>query len=251
MEIKLFSKLLIILSIAISYNTDAQNKTYLGVEFGPKFEIYHYTDNGSGLYTKPFFYNPIYGLTLGQEINKTFIAETGFYINDYGESYRIKGNMCYSMSNAIVAYQIPLRLKAQLDLIKEKLSITTTIGYTFAINNDYGSSGSGSSFTSTSGQNSYNDSTRTEDISNRSLQKTYGLVEAGISFDYNIKNSLILYLAANYMTGFNKIVEIDVKYWINDFPEQTATVFSNGDYYSIVFGVKYSISNFWTKRTEE
>ena len=248
---KLFSKLLIIIAIAISYNTEAQNKTYLGVEFGPKFEIYHYTDHGSGLYTKPFFYNPIYGLTLGQEINKIFIAETGFYINDYGESYRIKGNMGYSMSSAIVAYQIPLRLKAQLDLIKEKLSFTTTIGYTFAINNDYGSSGSGSSFTSTSGQNSYNDSTRTEHVSNYSLQKTYGLVEAGLSFDYNIKNSLTLYLAANYMTGFNKIVEIDIKYWINDFPEQTGTVFSNGDYYSIVFGVKYSISNFWTKRTEE
>ncbi len=239
----------VIFLFLLPFMSKGQNKTYVGVEFGPKFEIYQYADNGNGLYTKPFLFSPIYGLTIGKEINKTFIGETGFYINDYGESYRIKGNFGYSMSNALLAYQIPFRLKARLYLIKERLNITTTIGYTFAINNDFGSSASGSSFTSTSGLQ-HNYSTRIQDTSTYSLRKTYSLIETGVSLEYKFKNSLALYLAANYLTGLGRIVEVDVKYWINEGPEQTGTVFSNGDYYSIVLGLRYPISLFWTKKTE-
>lgn len=228
-----------------------QNSTYLGIEIGPKFEVYQSTDNGNGLYTKPFFFSPIYGLTIGREINSTFTLETGFFVNNYGESYRIEGeDFGYRASNALVAYQMPLRLKARINLLKDKLSLVTTVGYTFAINGDYGSSGSGSSFSS-SISSSNNDSTRTEDISTYSLKKSYGLIEAGLALDYKFKNSLRLYLSANYLTGLSRVVETDVKYWINDGPEQTGTVFSNGDYYSIILGIKYPISNLWTKKTNE
>ena len=234
-----------ILLILLPLAAIGQNKTYLGLEIGPKFEIYQYTDNGNGLYTKPFFFSPIYGLTIGQELNKIFIAETGLFINNYGESYRIKDDFGYSVSNALVAYQIPLRLKARLNLIANRLSVVTTIGYTFAINNDYGSSGSGFSFTNGS---SLQDSIRIQDLSTYSLEKTYGLIETGLALDYKLKNSMTFYLAANYLNGLSRVVEVDVKYWINDGPEQSGTVFSNGDYYSIFFGLKYPISNFWTNR---
>ena len=212
---------------------------------------YQSTDNGNGLYTKPFFFSPTYGLTIGQEINNTFTLETGFFVNNYGESYRIEGeDFGYSASNALVAYQIPLRLKARTNLLKDKLSLVTTVGYTFAINGDYGSRGFGSSFSS-SISSSNNDSTRTEYISTYSLKKSYGLIEAGLALDYKFKNSLRLYLAANYLTGLSRVIETDVKYWINDGPEQTGSVFSNGDYYSIILGIKYPISNLWTKKTNE
>lgn len=127
----------------------SQNCTFLGVEFGPKFDIYQYADNGDALYTKPFLFSPIYGVTLGQEINRTFTLETGFFINDYGESYRIRGDIGWSSSSGIIAYQIPLRLKARLNLIKDRLNLISTVGYTFAINNDYDSWGYGGSLTRT------------------------------------------------------------------------------------------------------
>ena len=239
------------LILLLPFVSFGQNLTYLGIEVGPKFEVYQSTDNGNGLYTKPFFFSPIYGLTIGQEINNAFTLETGFFVNDYGESFRIEGEgFGYGSSNALVAYQIPLRLKAHLNLLEDKLSLVTTIGYTFAINNDYGSSGSGSSFSS-SASSSNNDSTRTEHMSTYSLKKSYGLIEAGLALDYKFKNSLRLYLAVNYLTGLSRVVETDVKYWINDEPEQTGTVFSNGDYYSIVLGIKYPISNLWKKKTNE
>lgn len=243
-NMRLLIKALIIFLPCIAFG---QNKTYVGLEIGPKFEIYQSEDNGADLYTKPFFYSPVYGLTIGQELNKIFTVETGLYINDYGQSYRLEGDFGYSASNALVAYQIPLRLKARLNVIKDRVSIVPTIGYTFALNNDFGSSGSGGGFTSTMGA-PFNDSTRTEYRSNYSLRRNYGLIEAGVAFEYKLKSPLVLYLSANYLKGLQRVVEIDVQYWINDTPEQTATVFSNGDYYSVVFGIKYPISNFWTSK---
>lgn len=246
--IKLGIKYLLLFLPIVSFS---QNNTYIGLEIGPKFEIYQHADNGNGLSTKPFFFSPIYGLTIGQEFNNIFTFETGFYINDYGQSYRIEGEgFGYGASNALLAFQIPLRLKARLNIVKNRLSLVTTIGYTFAINSDYGSSGSGSSF-SNSNLPQYNDSTRSEYLSTYSLKKTYGLIETGLALNYKFKNSVTLSFAANYLSGMSRIVEADVKYWINDGPEQTGTVFSNGDYYCITLGIKYPISNLWTKKTDE
>ncbi len=229
--------------------TFGQNRTYIGAEIGPKFEVYRYMDSGDGLYTKPFFYSPIYGFTIGQGLNKNFMFEAGFYVNDYGESYRIKGDNGYGSSNALIAYQIPLRLKSRLNLIKQRLHLVATVGYTLGINSEYGSYGSGSSF-SISSHPEYNDSTRTQDLSSYSLRKTYGLIETGLSLDYTFKNLATVYLAANYLTGLNRIVETHVRYWINDQPEQRGTVFSNGNYYSITIGARYPISNLWTKKPD-
>jgi hypothetical protein len=244
---KLILKILLMLLPILAIG---QNKTYVGVQLGPKFEIYQYEDNGDGLFTKPFFHSSIYGLTIGREINKTFVGEIGLFINDYGESYRIKGDFGYGTSNAILALQIPLRLKARLNLIHEKLDLTTTIGYHFAINTDYESSGSGSTFTSSSGPES-NDSTRTQSISTYNLKKSYGLIETGIALEYELKNSLKLVLSANYVTGFNRIVEVEIDYWINEDPVQTGKVFSMGNYYSVTFGLSYPISHFWVKKPED
>ena len=248
---KLFIKAFLIL---LPFTALGQNKTYLGLEIGPKFENYDFIDNGDGLYTEPFFFSPIYGLTLGQELNQRFALETGFYINNYGESYRIEGESGYFASNAILAYQIPFRLKVRLNLLKEKLSLVSTVGYNFAINSEYSpngpTSGSRQNFSTGVGPQ-INDSTRTQDISTYFQEKTYGLFEVGLALEYKFKKSTAIYLSANYLAGFKRLVEMDVKYWINDEPEQTGTVFSEGEYGSIVFGIKYSISNLWAKKSAD
>lgn len=223
----------------------AQNRTYLGVEFGPKFDVYQYVDNGDALYTKPFLFSPIYGVTIGQEITRNFTLETGFFINDYGESYRIRGDIGWTSASGIIAYQIPLRLKARLNLVKDRLSLVSTIGYTLAINNDYGydAYGQGLSRTNLPG---FNQRTETVDTS-RYLKKTYSMLETGLALEYQFKNSLSLYLAGNYMMGFSRVTEIDVHYRIDNRPEQTGTVFSNGDYFSVFLGLRYPISNLWKR----
>ena len=223
-----------------------QKDTYIGLEFGPKFEIYQAIDNGDALYTQPFMYSPIFGARLGQELHKNFAIETGFYINDYGESYRLEGAQGYGSSNAILAYQIPLRLKPRIRIIKKWLDLVGTIGYTFAINNDFGSTGrSGASITSN------NFSWRTESESNYSLARTYGLLETGLALEFHIIEPLSMHLSANYLKGFQRVVEADVTYWINADPPQTGQVFSNGDYYSVVFGLTYNISHLWREKDKQ
>lgn len=227
----------------------SQNRTYLGVEFGPKFDIYQYADNGDALYTKPFLFSPIYGVTVGQEINRTFTLETGFFINDYGESYRIRGDIGWSSSSGIIAYQIPFRLKARLNLVNDRLNLISTLGYTFAINNDYGSEGYGSYATS-GNIPGFNQRTETRDTSRYDFRRNYGMLETGLALEYQFKNSLSLYLAANYMMGFNRVIEMDVHYRIDNRPEQTGTVFSNGDYCSVFWGLRYPLSNIWKKNPD-
>ncbi len=234
-----------LLLICLSYIAFGQNKTYLGVEIGPKFELYDLMDNENSITTNTTVNSPIYGITVGQEINKTFTGEVGFYVNHYGLSYSIGENFRFSKPDGMVAFQIPLRLKARLNLYKDKLSIVTTIGYTIGINNDFGSSSSSSIFLSRSGPGTISDSIRVSHMSNYNLAKTYGMVETGIGYEYKFKNALKLYTGVNHLAGFKRVIETDISYRIDDEPEQAAMVFSNGNYFSIVFGIQFPISNLW------
>jgi len=170
---------LLLFFVLLFSSSFGQGQTYLGVEIGPKFEVYEFSDNGNGLDTRPFFFSPIYGFTIGRELNESFAIESGLYLNDYGQSYEIKGELFGTSSNAVFAYQVPLRLRGRIPLVADRLSVLTTIGYTLAINSSYGSRGSGSRFSSGSLFGT-NDSTRTQDISNYSLERSYGLIETGI-----------------------------------------------------------------------
>ena len=227
----------------------AQNKTYLGFDIGRKYDIYQSIDNGDALYTEPFTCCPVLGINLGQEINKTFTFETGIYLNSYGGGFGING-IGYTGGNNFLAYQIPLRLKANLNIIEDKLRLVTTVGYTFAYNLNPGSTGSGSIISTSTSQSSgvMIDSSIVEYNYNVSQREYYGLLETGISIEYIFKNDIIIYLAANYLTGFKRMVEYDVKYTLNNQGEQNGKAFSNGDYYSIFLGLRYPISNIWNKK---
>ena len=134
-----------------------------------------------------------------------------------------------------------------MDLYKDKLSVNTTVGYTLAINNSYGSSG----FSEFTEELENGDVISGEDLATYNFRKTYNLIETGVGVEYKLKNAISLYLAMNYLTGFKRVVEVNVAYQVNDKPEQIATVFSNGDYHSLVFGVRYPISNFWNKKEQD
>lgn len=236
-EFNHLKKYLKVFLVLFTINQSYGQNLYMSLEVGPKFEVYQSTDKGGVIYTKPFLYMPIYGLVLGHEINNVFSIESGLYINDYGESYRVLGDWGYGISNGFVAYQIPLRLKSQINLHKERLKLSTHIGYHFAIHDAYYSTSRGGGHF-TYPQEGF---TRTEDITVYDFRKTYSLIETGIGLDYLLKNSIILYLKANTLRGFSRVVETNVKYWVDEGDEKNATVFSNGDYFSFVFGIKYPI----------
>ncbi len=238
------STILIVLTTVVL--TQAQNSTYFGFEVGPKFEVYQYSDKGGYIYTKPFFSVLVYGFTIGQEINQTFLFETGLYFVDYSESYRVKKDVPYSITNALFVFQIPFRLKARLNLVKDKLNLATTVGYSLNINSSYGTWGYG--------RGTFIDPQDTIvvfDSSDYKLRKTYPLLELGLALEYQFKNKLTIYLGGNFFIGLKRVINIDVSYKVNNGPDQTATVFSNGSYYNFIFGVKYPISNLWINKKKE
>ena len=223
-----------------------QRATYLGLEIGPKFEVYRYTDNGNYLYTKPFFDTPVFGITIGQKINKTFLAETGLYFVDYGESYRLRKSDFYFTTNAIFVYQIPFRLKARLNLIEDRLNLTGTVGYSLNINSEFTSMGF-TIFSYYDGQ----DSIFSVDTSDYGLRKTYPLLETGLALEYQFKNRMVLYFAGHYFFGLTRVINIDVYYKTNNEPYKYANVYSKGDYYSFVLGVKFPIGKLSTKERKK
>ena len=245
--LSLFNGLIIVFAIS-HQQAKAQNKTFLAFDLGPKFEMYEYADNGKSLSTPPFYFSPIYGFTLAQELNKTFVVETGLYVDDYGESYKIQGDAAGFASNAFLAYQIPFRLRASQPLIKDKLFLTAGVGAVLAINSDagFGSIGLASSFASSTSPG-FNDSTRTEYRSVLSEDKKYWLLETSLGFRYDLEDIVTFSLQGSIAQGFKRVNELEVSYWINDQDEQTAQVFTHGNYYSVTVGVHFVLSNLWQK----
>jgi len=243
-----FSLLLVFLFFSLSIF--GQNKTYLGIEVGPKLETYHHIDNGDGLFTPAFFYSPIVGLTIGQEINNNFLVETGIYFNDYGESYRLKGELGYSSSDAVFMLNIPLRLRGNfhpfknLEILKS-ISISPSLGIQWGMIPFFFEDDTGSGFgSSSSGSFTFT----TEESSYYNIQQHFLLFEGGITLEKNYENGAKLFGGFNYVAGWKKIIHIDVTYTINNLSPQTAEVYSNGGYSTIIIGFKYPINKLWQKK---
>jgi len=228
-----FTILTVIATIVVAHG---QKSTYFGLEIGPKFEVYSYTDEHNYLYTQPFYSAPVYGVYVGRYLNEILTAETGLYFVEYGESYRRIGSLYYVITNGIFVYQIPFRLKARIKLIEDRLNVATVIGYSLNINSNYDSFGWGwgSYF---DGQ----DSLFTSDSSYYDLRKTYPLLETGLALEYHLRNRMVIYFAWRYFIGFTRVINIDVYHRINNEPNKYANVFSKGDYYSFVLGVQFPI----------
>lgn len=242
--------LLIVAFLIIQPFTYAQNNTSIGLEFGPKFEMYKSIDYGGYVFTFPFLSMPVIGICVEQEFNISeqndykMAFETGLRLVDYYESYRIKTIRQYSMSNAIFVYQIPIKLKIKIPLPENNISLNPAFGLSLNYNSDNTSSGGGGVYFEDEV-----DKIIATDTSNYSLKKTYLLFEFGLSLNFKLKNDLELYCSGSYYLGSSRVIDIDVFYTVNSSYMYKADVFSNGDYFSFVFGLKYPISNIWLRGT--
>ena len=235
--------LLLILSGNALYG---QNKLYLGFDFGIKEIIYQEVDSAGGIET-PNIMNIIGGVNLAYEFNERFRIESGLYYHPYDEGFKVKGDFSYGISSSINAVEIPLRLKSKFTLIKNKLFILGSIGYAYVKNLDYdpmfagyiarGYGGGSSSSGSYSNRYSYQSYT--------SFVKHFSLIHAGLSLELNVFKGGMICFSTGYNTGFKKVIQMNVEYQINNQPFQKAVVFTNGDYFNFMFGIKYPISNIW------
>ena len=220
-----------------------QNKTYFGGEAAMTGDIYDIIDPCNLITTTPLITGS-WGFTVGQEISKNFLIETGLIKKYYDEGfgYTIKSVVLGSSSNAFNTWQIPLRLKSRINLIKERLFLTTTIGYHFSINTEYGYGGGSGGGGFING----NDTISVNYVDN-SISKTFSLIETGIGFEFVAFDGLIFSLSSGYYTGFKKVYQLNMTTEGHNCSTDNAFGISKGSYWSIAFGIKYTISNLWNK----
>ncbi|NOZ45801.1 MAG: hypothetical protein GXO79_03365 [Chlorobi bacterium] len=237
--------------ISLSTSVFAQNKTYIGFDFGYKGDIYQFADYGNSLTAYPIP-GSVYGFNLGQELKNSIIVESGIYKVNYWSSVMFKELSFGSSGSSIDSWQIPFRLKTNINLYKNKISISPYIGYVLAFNQNYTSSrpnnaslgyGSATITNSTDSISYYYD-----EFSN--YKKVFSLIETGIALNYKTKHGFQWSIITNYNTGLSKVIQQNVKYTINNQPEQKGNYVSNGDNFQVLIGLKYQISNIWQNKNE-
>jgi len=219
----------------------AQNKTYIGFEFSMANDLYTIKDNGEYLKTVPLV-NAQWGFNLRQDISKKIFIETGFIIKYYDEGIGFKTMQYWGTAGGDNSWLIPIRFGLKLNLFKEKVRFVPIIGYSFGINPPYGEG------TARGTQKSSSITVIYSYTENPNVSRYFSLLQTGAGFEFQPFNSLLFLVSANYYKGFNTIYQLDIDYTINNSSPSTGTATSTGDFWCVSTGIKYSISNLWTKK---
>lgn len=225
-----------IIPVLICLKSFGQFGPYLRFDLGPTGDVFQYTDNGRELGTRPVF-DGIWGLAIGHEFTSLFAGETGFYWNYYTESFYFKNMKISTGSSGVYdVCQIPLRLKGGINIYRDILILGTTIGLSYCINPDYTfqSTGSGSII---NGKD-----TISYDFKPKGFNiKNFFLLETGLFLDMKLFKGFHLCLTSSYFSGFKKLYENSINYHLNSGTIYNAATTTNGDYFNILFGLKYVI----------
>lgn len=210
-------------------------------------DIYEITETGDDLKTGPLT-EGFWGLNLRQDITSYFFIETGLIRKYYDSGIGFKPIDISFAYSSIDVWLIPLRLGTRLNLYKEKIYFVPVVGYSFCINSDYGYGNyiTGPGFAKTANYSvSFNYSENTD------LVKHFSLLQTGLGFEFKLFKTIVLSFSSNYYTGFKKVIELkDITYTVNNSNSFTGESFSKGEFWSLGVGLKYPISNFWTKKVK-
>ena len=231
--------LILFLSACFMSVIHAQSKTYLGIEGGASNDRYDYIDNGVLLKKVPLV-SGYFGLTVRQNLNENAFLEFGLLRKYYSEGIGFKTSNGYGSGNAINAWLIPLRLGSRINLAKQRVYLTPVIGYTLAINSDYGHGDGGSAGFEINKRDTVNYNV----FSKLNLRRTFPLLQTGLGVEFLIGRSALISFSANYFTGLHNVIEQDIQYMHNG-SSSTAKGLSKGDMLSFNLGLRYQISHLW------
>lgn len=231
----------VVLVICGLNTTNAQSKTYFGLEFSLFRDIHKIKDDGNYLMTLPFM-EPQGGITIRQEIEKQIFVEAGVIVKPYLGAIAFRPIPVSFVGTEGISLLIPIRLGLNLNVYEEKIYLVPVIGYSYSANtpSSYGrDSGTQESSTTTITYTS----TENPDVS-----RYVSLLQIGIGFEFQIFNVLLLSISTNYYKGYTPIWISDINYTVNNSSSRTGTVTSNGDFWCVSTGLKYPISSFWTTK---
>jgi len=233
--------------------------TYIGAEGAITSDNYEIIDPCETI-TSTKILTGSWGISIGQQIHKNLILESGVIWKNYDGGFEYSRERPHfgsfgSIGTGIQTIQVPLRLIARINLLKNRLFLTSTVGYHLGINRDYGYDFEGPSQVPDTGLDYmvFGDDTvkiPTTEIS-VSLRKTFGLIEAGLGLEYVLGSSFIVGFSASYFAGLNNVYQETMSTGITNgtstCTSNNAVGLSNGSYSNVRLSFKYVISNLWRK----
>lgn len=231
----------------------SQNKLYTGFEIGPKYDLYQFYSDTNDLQTKPFL-NGIFGFNLGYALKNGLIIETGIYKNNFRLAYYFKTPKGFELlkhnsSLIFSSVQIPLRIKTNIKIFKDKIFLSSYIGSSVLTNSKVGYMTSSTTKAVILLNGIPQDSVIVTAVSQKLVKHPF-LIECGVGFDFLLYKQIQLTIMASYYSGLSTLTKSDLVYQINDMPASTGSVLSKGDSFNIFLGIKYPISNLWGKKNQ-
>jgi hypothetical protein len=221
--------------------TEAQNKTYFGLEFSMSSDIPKIKDNGNALMTLPLM-QPQGGITVRQEIKKQFFVEVGLIVKPYSDAIGFKTIPVSFMGTEGVSLLIPIRLGLNLNIYKDNIYFVPVLGYSYSARTPTTYGRSSGTQESSSSSITYTATT------NPDVSRYGSLLQLGAGVEFKIFDGLRLSVSTNFYKGYRPIWNSEINYTVNNSTSATGTVTSKGDFWSVSTGLKYPISNFWTTK---
>lgn len=218
-----------------------QNKTYFGLEFSVANDIYKIHDTGNYLKSVPLV-DAQGGFNIRQELSKYLFVETALILKYYWDGFGFKSIPTYGTSSSDPSWIIPVRFGSNLNLYKSRIFLVPIVGYAFGFNPQFGY-GSGRGRQASSSTTITYSYTENPDVS-----RYFGLLQTGLGIEFKLFKTLLGSISTNYYSGFTKTMQLDITYKVNNGNETSGTAVSKGTFWCISTGVRYPISNFWTKK---
>lgn len=220
----------------------AQPIFYLGVEVGPKRDIYRFDDPGGQLSTKPVIHGPNILIKLACKLTPRYSVSSGVNFNSYGENFRliVQYDPTGGSNSSMPVFGIPFRGHIKLVPWKKenpRLRIGGTAGYHLVFNKSYQSSSSIERRISGISQDIiFRSTTKNEKT------KIFNLLEAGLFLDFELGPRWIIGFSTIYSQGFVDILESDISYSNNGGQTfESASAVSRSSYYVFHLGIQHRL----------
>jgi len=223
-------------SIFTIFTLTAQNNISIGLEGGPSLDRYEMQDDGGRLVALDL-YNGAVGMNVGYHFMNYFSLETALIFKDYtkGYAFAIQNREVGFSGFAFSTFQIPLRIRGSIPLYKDKIFLSTVVGYHHSF---IRSSSKGElSIVSVGSEHAF----ESNEIYSETVVDQFSLMETGLGLEFSLINGLLFRASASYFTGFKDVTRTDLQYSLNGSLFKNASVRSKGEYASINLGLIYSL----------
>ncbi len=227
---------IILLFILLTFFSFAQNKTYIGLDFSGSNDLYKITDSGNEMTNPPLRGNQ-FAITFRRDINKYISIETGLMRKHLNESLIFKpsagsGSQWYG-SNFNV---IPIRIITRIDIKKEKIYLSPSLGVNYYMSGRQDGKGYGSDY------QKGDDSIHYQYTANNGVHSSYFLLQLGLATEFMIWKKFIFSIFVNRYIGFERVLTMNINYTVNKNPQVfTASEYTKGDFWNFGIGLKYPL----------